>query len=380
MNKLRERLLLTICIPTSNRSNFLRIMLQAILPQVAEHSDLVEVWILDNASTDETSKILQESAALGPFSVKRQNRNVGPVKNIVDGPTNLASGEYVWVLGDHNLLRPKALTHILQTITANRQYKAFYVNFRTAHFPEQWPTVAIGGFDGEYDSIANPVTQNCHVDQWSKLLRTSSSLCTQNYVHILKTDHWQQCWKNKRIGQDFGNFETTYPHTYTAVCTIFSEPACFISSPQLTIFNGAQSWALPSSRLKVCLLGLPDYLIALKQQGIPVELAEQIQNEYVVPMTRYCIRESIRKIGYAKTIWLSICIARKKTSALLLLARTLTSLRETPTAPPTKTILTRGKLATRHLLSKLYQHFKNVCRSPTSVRRNRKPYKDKSQL
>lgn len=377
---MRDRILLTICIPTSNRSNFLRIMLQALLPQVAEHSDLVEVWILDNASTDETSKILQESATLGPFSVKRQNENVGPVRNIVDGPTNLASGEYVWILGDHNLLRPRALTHILQTITANRHYDAFYVNFRTAQFPEQWPTVAMGGFDGEYDAIANPLTQNCHFDHWSKLLRTSSSLCTQNYVHILKTDHWQRCWKNKRIGQDFSNFETTYPHTYTAVSTVFSQPAYFISSPQFTIFNGAQSWAAPSSRLKVCLLGLPDYLLALKKLGIPVELAEQIQNEYVVPMTRYCIRESIRKVGYTKTIWLSTCIAIKKTSALLLLANTLTSLREKSTKPSTKTIFTRTKLATRSFLSKLYQHLKKIRTQSNSVNSNTEIHDNKPQL
>ncbi|MFN9035955.1 MAG: glycosyltransferase, partial [Planctomyces sp.] len=88
-------------------------MLQALLPQVSQFPGQVEVWVLDNASTDKTDQVLAESVVLGPFRVHRQHQNIGPTRNIVCGPATLANGEYVWVLGDHNLLRPGALSRLL---------------------------------------------------------------------------------------------------------------------------------------------------------------------------------------------------------------------------------------------------------------------------
>ena len=137
-----QKPLLSICIPTYNRSKFLRVMLQALLPQVAEFVEQVEVWVIDNASPDETPAVVEESRALGPFQCFRNESNIGALLNVLKGPCELATGEFVWVLGDHNLMMPGALSRILEELRSHPQFKLFYANFNCARYPEPWPALA----------------------------------------------------------------------------------------------------------------------------------------------------------------------------------------------------------------------------------------------
>src|SRR5689334_21288350 len=112
--------LLSICVPTYNRADRLRVMLQAVLPQVAEHSPEVELWISDNASSDETAKVIEESKHLGPFNYSRNSTNIGLISNLIKCATELARGEFVWLLGDDDLLCPNGLSHVVRALRENR--------------------------------------------------------------------------------------------------------------------------------------------------------------------------------------------------------------------------------------------------------------------
>src|SRR6185295_11152669 len=112
---------LSICIPTFNRADRLRVSLQAVVPQVAEHLDEVELWISDNASQDETPVVVEEAKALGDFNYSRNQSNIGLVSNVIKATTELARGEFVWVLGDDDLLRPDAVTRVLEALKRNRE-------------------------------------------------------------------------------------------------------------------------------------------------------------------------------------------------------------------------------------------------------------------
>src|SRR4030095_6701459 len=98
--------LLSICIPTYNRAERLRVMLQAVLPQVAAHADKVELWISDNASSDHTPQVVADAHVLGPLQYSRNSSNLGIVGNLITLTSELARGEFVWGLGDDDLLRP----------------------------------------------------------------------------------------------------------------------------------------------------------------------------------------------------------------------------------------------------------------------------------
>lgn len=295
--------LLTICIPTYNRSNYLKVMLEALLPQVKSHAKDVEVWILDNASTDETQNVLTEARSLGPFQTKIQSRNVGPCRNIVDGPTELARGLYTWVLGDHNLLVPNALTRILKTIKNSPEYEIFYINYLAASYPNHWPTSAIGGHVGKFDYIGNQCVTEGRVENWSDLLQPHSAICTQNYVHVIKTEHWREFWKNRQITADYTSAITTYPHTVTAIETLFSRPTYVIAEPCFTIFNGAQSWNNPQTRMKVYFVGLPDLIRTIeKKKGLPYSSKPLWQDFYYPEASRVSIEVLKNKGPLAGTI------------------------------------------------------------------------------
>ena len=55
--------LLSICIPTFNRSSYLRNTLNSIVSQQEFLSEKVEIIISDNASTDETPDVVKEFTA-----------------------------------------------------------------------------------------------------------------------------------------------------------------------------------------------------------------------------------------------------------------------------------------------------------------------------
>jgi glycosyltransferase involved in cell wall biosynthesis len=105
---------LSIAIPTFNRSAFLRECLTSIhmsLSAVPAESQC-EVVVSDNASTDDTYSVVQEFESTLPIRYCRQPINVGAHANfrIV---ASLASGDYIWILGDDDKITQNALGQVL---------------------------------------------------------------------------------------------------------------------------------------------------------------------------------------------------------------------------------------------------------------------------
>lgn len=247
-------------------------MLQALLPQVAASGGEVEVWVLDNASTDETQTVLEEALALGPLQCHRQATNVGPIVNIAAGPAALAAGEYCWVLGDHNLVRPGALERVLATLRARPELDVFYCNFRCATYPDDWPQAASGGWDGPFNYLGNPELTTETVDRWWELLAARSAVCTQSYAHIVRTKVCREFWAGRVIPPPFTCGLSTYPQAWLLAATVFNQPAGVITEPLLTIYNGAQSWRATVTERKVFLRWLPMLLRFYQQRGLPTSL------------------------------------------------------------------------------------------------------------
>ena len=77
--------MLTIAIPTFNRANKLRRLLNAINDEIltSQLQDRIAVMVSDNASTDDTSKMVSElSKKQSKFSYFRQSKNLGFDGNI----------------------------------------------------------------------------------------------------------------------------------------------------------------------------------------------------------------------------------------------------------------------------------------------------------
>src|SRR5688572_26560403 len=92
---------LSVCIPTYNRAEYLRQCLDAFLPQAIRHN--VALCVSDNGSSDNTRDILDAFAKRYPLFTFRSNPlNQGIDKNIVD-VVNLATTRFAWLFGDDDL-------------------------------------------------------------------------------------------------------------------------------------------------------------------------------------------------------------------------------------------------------------------------------------
>ena len=116
-----EQKLLSICIPTFNRAEFLRYNLKSITDQFdAEPAlkDIVEVVISDNASADGTKEMVAGFVGKYPNIIYHRNEtNIGFDRNL-NNAINLAGGKYCFSLGDDDALFPGALAVLVNKILA----------------------------------------------------------------------------------------------------------------------------------------------------------------------------------------------------------------------------------------------------------------------
>ena len=261
--------LLSICVPTYDRAHRLRVMLEAVLPQVAEHSDKVELWVSDNASPDDTPRVVEEARRLGPLHYSRNASNMGVIANIIRLTNELARGEFVWVLGDDDLLMPGALARVIASLEARAELDAIYFNFRCARYPEDWPQEALGGYEGRFTYLANPELTDWPVPRWHELIRPESYMCTQLYAHVVRRSVWRSYWSGRPLGEEYSDVYMTYPHSCMLAETIMHKPSYYVAEPVLTIFNNGQSWT--DVRPLIVLLRYPELLGLYRKLGLSAE-------------------------------------------------------------------------------------------------------------
>lgn len=106
--------LLTIAIPTYNRSKLLDICLQSIYTEIKSFKNnehcLIKIYVSDNASSDDTPQIISSHLlkAEVDFNSIRNDVNIGADRNVVQCYTS-ANTPYVWILGDDDLIVPGGL-------------------------------------------------------------------------------------------------------------------------------------------------------------------------------------------------------------------------------------------------------------------------------
>lgn len=110
--------LITIAIPTYNRSFFLKRLLYSIIPQVIELKDgKLEICISDNASIDNTGEIVDEFKEEYPNLIRyRRNRdNLGFDRNLLR-VIDMARGKFIWLFGDDDQMAEGGLARVVKFI------------------------------------------------------------------------------------------------------------------------------------------------------------------------------------------------------------------------------------------------------------------------
>lgn len=117
---------LSICIPTYNRSGYLKRFLEKLYAEIAKFSlqNKIEVIVSDNASPDDTREIVQNFTEQGLIYSRNEN-NIGPDANFLK-LFEMSSGEYIWLPGDDDLFADDFLPYILQ-VAEKEKFDYFYL-------------------------------------------------------------------------------------------------------------------------------------------------------------------------------------------------------------------------------------------------------------
>jgi glycosyltransferase involved in cell wall biosynthesis len=260
--------LLSICIPCYNGARYLKAVLEALLPQAREAGEHVEVLVVDDCSTDNTQEVVESARRHGPLRYIRNRINLGMAHNIVTAASKHASGEYVWVLSQHNIAYPGALARVLATLTQRPDLDGIYINFRCAKYPEQWPEVSVGGgYSGEFHYLANHDLKSHPLERWQDILDAKTSVGTQTYAHIIRRRISADYWATQQIGRNFANALDAYTQTCAVANGMFGKPSYYIGEPVLTSYDGAQTWSALEDRARVYLQAYPDLLRTYHRLG-----------------------------------------------------------------------------------------------------------------
>lgn len=137
--------LLSICIPTYNRSECLRECLDSVLITIGGHERDIEIVISDNASTDNTGDIIRAFQEMHPWiRYHRNEQNIGAERNFRHVAT-LAQGENVWIFGDDDKMESNAIPSVLDSVRAGYDLticnysswdKQFALQLKQSAFPE----------------------------------------------------------------------------------------------------------------------------------------------------------------------------------------------------------------------------------------------------
>lgn len=122
--------MLSIAIPTYNRAAILDKSLTKLLPQVYLFCENIELIISDNASDDDTQKIIQKHLQSYPdirFVIYKQKYNTGYYGNFKKC-RELSTGEYFWLLSDNEHLEEDVIKVLIKNLAHKNLGCCFFLN------------------------------------------------------------------------------------------------------------------------------------------------------------------------------------------------------------------------------------------------------------
>jgi abequosyltransferase len=146
-------LILSICIPTYNRSFYLGQLLNELFLQLNDFRDEVEICVSDNGSNDDTIEILESwKCKFENFKYSSNNSNLGPDLNY-QKVVELSAGKFVWFFGSDDLPEVGAIESLLSILRIkanlgilifNRNDYDIHMNFIDSRF---WLSEDIKNFE-----------------------------------------------------------------------------------------------------------------------------------------------------------------------------------------------------------------------------------------
>lgn len=131
---INNKILLSICIATYNRAEYISFTLDSIISQLTKD---VEVVIVDGASTDNTKQVVERYLTLSDQIKYIRLLEKGGVDLDYCKSVEFASGEMCWLFTDDDLLKPNAIKKVLNAVKNKHSLVIVNAEVLTANFTKK---------------------------------------------------------------------------------------------------------------------------------------------------------------------------------------------------------------------------------------------------
>ncbi len=279
--------LLSICIPTFNRADRLELLLENLARECSPFLDRIEIVVSDNASPDHTETVVRNSTL--PIIYGRNARNIGFGGNLLNVTAALASGEYVWVIGDDDLILPGGVQRIIESLTAAPDVDYHYVNFG-------WigPQLRDRILHQEQPAIPEILLNNlqCDVRQWLRLSkledlvflpgRNPSALFSVIFSFVTRRQFFVDAvdWIKPSDSLDGSSthIDDHFPHAMLTLTRVAGKPIAYIGEPSMLQCIGAWEWK--SYANKNMIFGTHQFFRWLETKGLDPAAMKRLWESY----------------------------------------------------------------------------------------------------
>lgn len=237
--------LLSIYIPTYNRAHLLESALLALISQLRKVGGDVELVISDDCSSDNTAEMVHRLQQLWPIRYHRNDENMGAVRNVLQS-VDLVAGEFTWIHGDDDLMRPGGIEHVLSVLKAHPEIDYVFVNYSLKEMAEReaYGRIVSGSdFPNPFPASSKSLSDR-YVENWEELIDpdVNGFFMGAFICSVFRTSRWKSYSLNIKGVAEYTSLETTYPHVVILAHTMRGTKAYYIGYPYIIAFGGYQPY------------------------------------------------------------------------------------------------------------------------------------------
>ena len=265
---------LSICIPTFNRPDLLNNCLNSILIAKKYFTKFrFEVCISDNSNNFQSKSIINFYKKKISLIYKKNKKNIGYIKNYVK-VVKMAKGEFVWVIGDDEILKPNTFKILSENFKKNTDIDFMYINsnflqseyfskfkkpFNSYHLPKKMETFSKIKKNKKvmfFDLIHHKVS-------WDFLLGIFQSIYKREmFLKNLKFIDKKEMYKTG----EWSTFENTTFYCETYAIAFKNSKSLIQSKPIIVSTYGHKSWENLWDFIKI--VRIPELLEMYKKKGL----------------------------------------------------------------------------------------------------------------
>lgn len=195
--------LLSIIIPTYNRAAILPYTISLFKEQIKRNIDDVEFIVCNNASTDNTSEVLQEIHLQDAFFSIINYLEHFDIGNSIKRSANNGSGKFILLFGDDDVPAPMLVDYVLQELKSRPDVGALVLG----------KTEGFSGDELKIDNLVLPDNENTFTAYECHYAEDTTSFAEDNYykmgflsVDVIRRTCWERGINNyadRHLGFEF---------------------------------------------------------------------------------------------------------------------------------------------------------------------------------